>query len=74
MTLKDGKVGEVFIIKDVGASPLKPRLMSMGLVKGTEVSVLPSAPLGDPMAIRIRSYNLALRLEDAEKITVERVG
>lgn len=74
MTLKDGKVGERFVINDIGASALKQRLMSMGLVKGTEVRVLPSAPFGDPMAISVRSYNLALRLEDAEKIAVERVG
>ena len=74
MTLKEGKEGETFVISNIGESDLKQRLMTMGLVKGTKVKVLPSAPFGDPMAIRIRSYNLALRLEDAEKITVEKVG
>ena len=44
--------------------------MTMGLIPGTKVKVLRSAPLGDPMAIGIRSYNLALRLEDAEAIDV----
>ena len=52
---------------------LKTRLMTMGLIPGTKVTVLRSAPFGDPMALRIRSYNLALRREDAGKITVEAV-
>lgn len=74
MTLKEGKVGETFVIEDIAASPIKQRLMSMGLVKGTKISVLPSAPFGDPIAIRVRAYNLALRLDDAATITVEKVG
>lgn len=73
MMLKDGKVGDTFIIKDIASSPVKQRLMSMGLVKGTKISVLPSAPFGDPIAIRVRAYNLALRLDDAATISVEKV-
>ena len=48
--------------------------MTMGLIPGTTVKVLRSAPLGDPMAIGIRSYNLAMRREDADKIEVTQVG
>ncbi len=70
MTLKDGKAGMTVRIDRIGDSALKERLMTMGLIPGTKVKVLRSAPLGDPMAIGIRSYNLALRLEDAEAIDV----
>ncbi len=74
MTLRDGVTGEAFKIQDIGDSDLKQRLMTMGLVPGTRITVLRSAPFGDPMAIGVRSYNLALRREDAEKIAVERVS
>ncbi|WP_462332386.1 FeoA family protein [Schwartzia sp. (in: firmicutes)] len=73
MTLKDGKTGMNLKIATIEDSPLKNRLMTMGLIPGTKVTVLRSAPFGDPMAIRLRSYNLALRRSDAEKITVEAV-
>lgn len=73
MTLKDGKVGMELKIVSLENSDLKTRLMTMGLIPGTKVTVLRSAPFGDPMALRIRSYNLALRRADAEKITVEAV-
>lgn len=74
MTLKEGKPGMKLKLRAIEGSELKERLMTMGLIPGTEVAVLQSAPLGDPMAIRIRSYNLALRRDDAEKIIVEQVG
>lgn len=74
MTLKDGKTGMNLKILEIGDSALKDRLMTMGLIPGTNVKVLRSAPLGDPIAIGIRSYNLALRREDAEKIQVSEVG
>ncbi|MCR5559999.1 MAG: ferrous iron transport protein A [Schwartzia sp.] len=73
MTLKEGKTGMNLKIAAIEDSPLKNRLMTMGLIPGTKVTVLRSAPFGDPMAIRLRSYNLALRRSDAEKITVEAV-
>lgn len=73
MTLKEGKTGMNLRIVSLEDSPLKTRLMTMGLIPGTKVTVLRSAPFGDPMALRIRSYNLALRREDAGKITVEAV-
>ena len=74
MTLKDGVPGDAFKIQDIGDSDLKQRLMTMGLVPGTKITVLGSAHFGDPMAIGVRSYNLALRREDAAKIEVQKVG
>ena len=74
MTLKDGKPGMLLKILQIDESPLKQRLMSMGLIRGTKVTVLRSAPLGDPIAIGIRSYNLAMRKEDAALVSVEQIG
>ncbi len=74
LTLKDGKTGMTLKIKQIGDNSLKERLMTMGLTPGTKVKVLRSAPLGDPIAIGVRSYNLALRRADAEMVTVEQVG
>ena len=74
MTLKDTKSGMVVRIDSVGESKLKQRLMTMGLIPGTRVEVLNSAPLGDPIAIRLRSYNLALRRDDAAQIEVSQVN
>lgn len=73
MTLKDAKPGMTVRVESLEPSDLKQRLMSLGLIKGTVVKVLRSAPLGDPMAISLRSYNLSLRLADAEKINVQMV-
>ena len=74
MTLKDGKPGMKLRVESVGDSELKTRLMTMGLIPGTRITVLRSAPMGDPMAIGLRSYNLALRREDAAKIGVTEVA
>ena len=74
MTLKEGTAGQRFVIRSVGDSPIKNRLMTMGLVPGTKVTVLRSAPLGDPMTIRVRAYHLALRRDDAASIEVETVA
>jgi len=74
LTLKDGKPGMLLKILQIDESPLKQRLMSMGLIPGTKVTVLRSAPLGDPIAIGIRSYNLAMRKEDAALVSVEQIG
>ncbi len=70
MTLQDGQPGAIVRIDSVGDSKLKNRLMTMGLIPGTRVEVLRAAPLGDPIAIRLRSYNLALRRDDAAQINV----
>lgn len=74
MKLKDTKPGQVVRIDSVGESNLKQRLMTMGLIPGTRVEILNSAPLGDPIALRLRSYNLAMRRDDAAQIEVSEVG
>ena len=65
MTLKDAEIGSTVRIDSIAESSLKQRLMTMGLIPGTRVEVLNSAPMGDPIAIRLRSYNLAMRKDDA---------
>lgn len=73
MTLKDTVPGMTVRIDAVEESPLKQRLMTMGLIPGTRVEILNSAPMGDPIAIRIRSYNLAMRKDDAANIQVTEI-
>ena len=74
MNLKEAKQGMTLRVESIGDSLLKERLMTMGLIPGVRVKVMRSAPLGDPMAISIRSYNLAMRRDDAEKIEVTQMG
>jgi len=74
LTLKDGKTGMTLKILKIDESNLKQRMMTMGLIPGTKVKILRSAPLGDPIAIGVRSYNLALRRADAEKVQVQQVN
>lgn len=72
MTLKDVKPGKtVRIIKISGEGAIKRRIMDMGLTKGTEVFVRKVAPLGDPVEITVRSYELSVRKYDAELVEVE---
>lgn len=71
-TLKEIKVGQSAIIKkihDDGA--LKRRIMDMGITKGVEVNIRKVAPLGDPVEITVRGYELSIRKADAELIEVE---
>ena len=71
-TLKTVKVGEtVRIIKLHGEGATKRRIMDMGLTKGVEVFVRKVAPLGDPIEVTVRGYELAIRKADAEMIEVE---
>ena len=71
-TLKDVAVGEsATIIKIHGEGKVKRRIMDMGITKGTEVFVRKVAPLGDPMELNIRGYELSVRKGDAEMIEVE---
>lgn len=71
-TLKDAKVGEtVKIVRLCGEGAVKRRIMDMGLTKGTEVYVRKVAPLGDPMELHVRGYELSLRRADAEMVEVE---
>ena len=70
-TLKDVSVGEtVKIARLHGEGALKRRIMDMGLTKGTEVFVRKVAPLGDPMELNVRGYELSIRKADAEIIEV----
>lgn len=72
MTLKDVKPGKtVKITKISGEGAIKRRIMDMGLTKGTEVFVRKVAPLGDPVEITVRSYELSVRKYDAELVEVE---
>jgi ferrous iron transport protein A len=71
-TLKDIKVGErTTVTKLTGEGAVKRRLMDMGITKGVEVFVRKVAPLGDPVEITVRGYELSLRKADAETIEVE---
>lgn len=71
-TLKQAKIGEtVKIVKVGGEGAVKRRLMDMGLTKGTELYIRKVAPLGDPVEITVRGYELSLRKADAELIDVE---
>lgn len=72
MTLKDVKVGEtVKVVKLNGEGALKRRIMDMGITKGTEIYVRKVAPLGDPVEITVRGYELSVRKADAQLIDVE---
>lgn len=73
MTLKEAKTGMLLRVDSIADSGLKERLMTMGLLPGTKIKVLRSAPLGDPMAIGLRSYHLAIRRRDAACIRVTAV-
>lgn len=70
-TLRDVKIGQTAVIKRLhGEGALKRRIMDMGLTKGTEVYVRKVAPLGDPMELTVRGYELSVRKGDAENIEV----
>ena len=71
-TLREVKVGETAtVVKLHGEGATKSRIMDMGLTKGTEVYIRKVAPLGDPVEITIRGYELSIRKADAELIEVE---
>ena len=71
-TLKDVKIGETAVIEKLhGEGALKRRIMDMGLTKGTKVYVRKVAPLGDPMELTVRNYELSVRKADAGMIEVE---
>ena len=70
-TLRDAKVGEtVRVVKLHGAGPVKRRIMDMGITKGVSVYVRKLAPLGDPVEVNVRDYELSIRKADAEMIEV----
>ena len=71
-TLKDVKVGEtVTVAKLHGEGPVKRRIMDMGITRGTQVYVRKVAPLGDPIEVTVRGYELSLRKADAAMIEVD---
>lgn len=74
MTLKDVKVGRrAKVIKVSGEGAIRRRIMDMGITKGVEIYVRKVAPLGDPMEIFVRGYELSLRKADADMIEIEEV-
>ena len=71
-TLKDVKVGKsAKVVRVHGEGAIKRRIMDMGITKGVEIRVRKVAPLGDPMELTLRGYELSLRKADAEMIEVE---
>lgn len=71
-TLKDVSIGQTVKVKKLtGEGPVKRRIMDMGITKGIEIYVRKVAPLGDPVEVTVRGYELSLRKADAEMIEVE---
>ena len=72
MTLKDVQVGQTAKVKKIdGEGAVKRRIMDMGITKGVEVYIRKIAPLGDPVEITVRGYELSVRKADAEMIILE---
>ena len=71
-TLEEANIGEtVKVVKITGGGPIKRRIMDMGITKGTEIYIRKVAPLGDPIEVTIRGYELSLRKADIDIIQVE---
>ncbi len=71
-TLRETSSGETVTVKKInGAGPVKRRIMDMGITKGCSVYIRKVAPLGDPVEVTVRGYELSLRKEDAQTIEVE---
>lgn len=71
-TLKDAKVGDAVTVKRLhGEGPVKRRIMDMGITKGVEIHIRKVAPLGDPMELNLRGYELSIRKGDAEMVEIE---
>ncbi len=72
MNLKEAKIGTNVVVKKInGEGAIKRRIMDMGVTKNTSIYIRKVAPLGDPIEVTIRGYELSIRKEDAEKIEVE---
>ncbi|RRD37949.1 FeoA family protein [Leptotrichia sp. OH3620_COT-345] len=75
MTLKESEVDKNYIVKKIsGSGSFKRRIMDMGITKNTELYVRKVAPLGDPVQISVRGYELSLRKEDAECVEIELIN
>ncbi|MDU4731847.1 ferrous iron transport protein A [Finegoldia magna] len=73
-TLRDAVVGKYYIVKKInGFGPLKRRIMDMRIIKNSEIYIRKVAPLGDPVQINIRHYELSIRKADAELIAIEEI-
>ena len=71
MTLREAKIGQTVTVKKInGEGAVKRRIMDMGITKGAEVYVRKVAPLGDPIEVTVRGYELSLRKADADMIEV----
>ena len=71
-TLRDASIGSDVVVKKLhGEGAVKRRIMDMGITKGASVHIRKVAPLGDPVEVTVRGYELSLRKEDADKIEVE---
>ena len=71
-TLDNVEVGQSVIVKSIkGERPIKRRIMDMGIIKGAEVYIRKIAPLGDPIELTVRGYELSIRKSDASNIEVE---
>lgn len=71
-TLRDIQIGKsAKVVKVHGEGPIRRRIMDMGITKGIEIYVRKAAPLGDPIEVTVRGYELSLRKADAEMIEVE---
>jgi len=72
MTLRDLRIGESGTVLSVGGEKaLRRRLLEMGLTPRTSVTLKKAAPMGDPIEVYLRGYSLTMRLEDADKITIQ---
>ena len=72
MTLKDLKPGEEGIVISIGEKgPMRKRIMDMGVTPGVSIKVVKVAPLGDPIEVNLRGYELSLRKEEAENIQIK---
>ena len=73
MTLKELGIGQKGIILSVGGSgALRQHFLDMGLIRGTEVTVVQYAPMGDPIELRLHGYELTIRLKDAKNIEISK--
>lgn len=72
MTLKEARIGQTVKVKKLGGEgAIKRRIMDMGITKGAEIYIRKVAPLGDPIEVTVRGYELSLRKADAEMIETE---
>ena len=73
-TLRDAKIGDTLKVQKLaGTGAIKRRLMDMGITKGVEIYLRKVAPLGDPLEVTLRGYELSLRKSEAENVLVEEV-